>query len=301
MAANIEARDLTKRYGDLVAVAGIDFAVEAGQCFGLLGPNGAGKTSTMRMVCCQSPLTAGELCVEGLDVRTNSRAIKARLGVAPQENNLDPDFTALQNLLVYARYFQMPSDRARRRATEVLELFHLGEKAHSPVRELSGGMKRRLILARALLHEPRIVALDEPTAGLDPQGRHLVWQKLRQLREQGITVLLSTQNMEEAARLCDTLVIMHQGRILAQGSPQALVQHHVGSQVVEVPRDSAGPLLGLLAKADVAWESVEDMVYIFARDGEALRQAAGPVPGAIYRPATLEDVFLRLTGRGLTE
>ncbi|MBI2918097.1 MAG: ABC transporter ATP-binding protein [Chloroflexi bacterium] len=301
MASIVEARGLLKKFGPLVAVAGIDFAVEAGTCFGFLGPNGAGKTSTMRMVCCQSPLTAGQLYVSGLDVRTQGRAIKALLGVVPQENNLDPDFTVLHNLVVYARYFEMPPDTARRRAYEVLDLFHLREKAHSPVRDLSGGMKRRLVLARGLLHEPRILVLDEPTTGLDPQGRHMVWQKLRQLREQGTTVLLSTQNMEEAARLCDWLVIMHQGRILAQGSPADLVREHVGSQVVEVPADAAPAIVGQLSRGDATWEEVEDTVYVFARDREALHRTIGLVPGATYRPATLEDVFLHLTGRGLTE
>lgn len=301
MAVIIRARGLVKKYGPLVAVGGIDFTVEAGQCFGFLGPNGAGKTSTMRMVCCQLPPTAGELYVDGLDVRSQGRAIKARLGVVPQDNNLDPDFTVLHNLMVYARYFEMPKEMARRRALEALDLFHLREKANSPVQELSGGMKRRLVLARGLLHAPRILVLDEPTSGLDPQGRHLVWQKLRQLQERGTTVLLSSQNMEEAARLCDRLVIMHQGRILAQGSPQDLVREHVGSQVAEVPASVAPAFLGQLKASNVVREEVGDTVYIFAQDGEALRQLIGVVPGATYRPATLEDVFLHLTGRGLAE
>jgi len=299
----IQARGLTKRYGELVAVAGIDFSVEAGECFGFLGPNGAGKTSTIRMVCCQSPPTAGELWVDGLEVTTQGRRIKARLGVAPQEINLDPDFTVLHNLLVYARYFGLPTEVARQRAREVLELFHLGEKATSPVQELSGGMKRRLVVARAWIHQPRILVLDEPTAGLDPQARHLVWQKLRQFQAQGTTILLTTQNMEEAARLCHRLVIMHQGRILAQGRPQELVERYVGSQVVEVPLELArrSRLMERLPATPLAWETVEDTVYIFARDGRALLQATGPLEGATYRPATLEDVFLHLTGRGLTE
>jgi len=297
----IQAKGLAKKYGALVAVAGIDFEVSPGECFGFLGPNGAGKTSTMRMVCCQSPPTAGELLVDSLDVRTQGRSIKARLGVVPQENNLDPDFTVWHNLMVYARYFEIPPEKAQQRAREVLEFFHLGEKARSPVQELSGGMKRRLVLARSLLNEPRILVLDEPTTGLDPQGRHLVWQKLRQLQGQGTTVLLSTQNMEEAARLCDRLVIMHQGSILAQGSPEALVQEHVGAHVVEVPAESAGPLREHLKGSNVVWESVEDTLYLFARNGELLRESMGLVAGAVYRPATLEDVFLHLTGRGLAE
>ncbi|MBI2866272.1 MAG: ABC transporter ATP-binding protein [Chloroflexi bacterium] len=301
MSSIVVARGLLKKYGPLIAVAGIDFSVEAGQCFGFLGPNGAGKTSTMRMVCCQSPLTGGELHVDGLDVPTQGRLVKARLGVVPQENNLDPDFTVLQNLLVYARYFHMPEARARQRAEEVLELFQLTEKARSPVQALSGGMRRRLLVARALVHDPRILVLDEPTSGLDPQGRHLVWQKLRQLQDQGITVLLSTQNMEEAARLCDRLVIIHQGRILAQGSPHELVRDYVGSQVMEVPAGLSDHLRELLPGRHFTWESVGDSVYIFAKDGEALGRAAAQVPHAIYRPATLEDVFLHLTGRGLIE
>ncbi|MDZ4278390.1 MAG: ABC transporter ATP-binding protein, partial [Dehalococcoidia bacterium] len=208
MSEIIRARSLTKRFGDLVAVDGIDFAVREGECFGLLGPNGAGKTSTIRMITCVSPVTAGELLVDGMDVRNDGRRIKGILGVVPQEENLDPDLTVWQNLAVFARYFDIPIPVARERAQEVLELFQLMERKNEIVDNLSGGMKRRLIIARALINQPKILILDEPTTGLDPQARHLVWQKLRLLRSQGITMLLTTHYMEEAAHLCDRLVVM---------------------------------------------------------------------------------------------
>ena len=211
----IHARGLTKRFSDLVAVNGIDLTVKAGECFGLLGPNGAGKTSTIRMISCVSPLTSGELFVDGMDVTTSGREIKARLGVVSQEENLDPDLSVQQNLLVYARYFDIPRSEAEQRTEEVLDLFQLGDRRNEVVDNLSGGMKRRLIIARALMSNPTILILDEPTTGLDPQARHLVWRKLRLLQSQGIPLLLTTHYMEEAAHLCDRLVVMHLCKILA--------------------------------------------------------------------------------------
>jgi len=303
----IHARGLVKRFGDFVAVDGIDFSVAEGECFGLLGPNGAGKTSTFRMTTCVSPVTAGELTVGGLDVRTHGREIKAVLGVVQQEENLDPDLTVWQNLTVYARYFDIPIPEARRRAAEVLELFQLMEKRNEIVDTLSGGMKRRLIVARALINSPRILVLDEPTTGLDPQARHLVWQKLRLLRSQGITMLLTTHYMEEAARLCDRIVVMHLGRILAEGTPGELITQHVGAQVLEVHVENGRRELALRIlrrRERVRLEDVEDVLYAFGPQDEwpSLLDEMDQLADAVrLREATLEDVFLRLTGRGLLE
>ncbi len=217
----IEARGLVKRYGEMVAVGGIDFDVRQGECLGVLGPNGAGKTTTVRMVCCFTPITEGSVRVFGLDVARHPREVKALLGICPQEDNLDPDFTVEQNLLVYARYFNTPRASARERAGELLKMMQLDERAKSDIRELSGGMKRRLILARALMNRPRLLILDEPTTGLDPQARHLIWNRTRALRTEGVTVLITTHYMEEAAR-CDRVALLHRGRLLAQGPPAAI-------------------------------------------------------------------------------
>jgi lipooligosaccharide transport system ATP-binding protein len=303
----VRARNLVKRFGDVTAVAGIDFTVAEGECFGFLGPNGAGKTTTIRMISCVSPVTSGELSVAGLDVNTEGRRIKAMLGVVPQEENLDPDLTVWQNLAVFARYFDLPAAEARRRAEEVLELFQLQDKRNEIVDSLSGGMKRRLIIARALINEPRILVLDEPTTGLDPQARHLVWQKLRYLRSQGVTMLLTTHYMEEAAHLCDRLVVMHLGRILAQSAPLDLIERHVGRQVLEV-RIADGRrerIVGLLAERErLRIEDVEDILYVFdpAQQWDDLLAELAAFEDALrLREATLEDVFLQLTGRGLLE
>ncbi len=305
MSEIIRARGLTKRFGDLVAVDGIDFSVDEGECFGMLGPNGAGKTSTIRMISCVSPLTAGELWVSGMDVTTSGREIKARLGVVSQEENLDPDLSVRQNLLVYARYFDIPAAEARARADEVLELFQLDDRRDEIVDNLSGGMKRRLIIARALINQPSILVLDEPTTGLDPQARHLVWRKLRLLQSQGITLLLTTHYMEEAAHLCDRIIIINLGKILAEGTPAGLIEQHVGRQVLELriqdgTRDAA---IEILRRYEgLRLEDVEDLVYVFgpaqewAEVIEALREFRDHVR---LREATMEDVFLQLTGRGL--
>ena len=306
MSEIIRARGLTKRFPELTAVDGIDFSVEAGECFGLLGPNGAGKTSTIKMISCVSPLTSGELLVDGMDVTTSGRQIKARLGVVSQEENLDPDLSVQQNLEVYARYFDIPKDEARRRATEVLELFQLDERRREIVDNLSGGMKRRLIIARALMSNPTILILDEPTTGLDPQARHLVWRKLRLLQSQGITLLLTTHYMEEAAHLCDRLVVMHLGKILAEGSPQDLIERYAGSQVMEV-RLSDGrreEALDVLRSHDgLEFEDeLEDVIYVFKQEQPwepLLAELAAFEQNIRLRESTLEDVFLRLTGRGM--
>lgn len=296
------AQRLTKRFGRFTAVAGIDFVVEDGECVAVLGPNGAGKTSTMRMIACASPITEGLLLVDGLDVMRHPRQVKARIGVVPQSNNLDPDLSVRQNLLAYARYFNIPKREAEQRADEALALFQLTEKANASVDTLSGGMQRRLTIARALINRPLLIVLDEPTTGLDPQARHLVWAKLRQLKESGATMLLTTHYMEEAARLADRVIIMDRGTILAEGTPTALVDTYVGQSVLElrVDREESRPLVDELAGWGADYEATDDAVYVFERNGPS------PVPrsdirDAIRRPATLEDVFLRLAGRSLQE
>lgn len=302
----IRARGLTKRFDGLTAVKGIDFSVEEGECFGLLGPNGAGKTSTIRMTTCVSPVTSGELFVDGLDVRTSGREIKARLGVVSQEENLDPDLSVQQNLQVYARYFDIPADEARRRANEVLELFQLDDRRKEIVDNLSGGMKRRLVIARALMSDPTILVLDEPTTGLDPQARHVVWRKLKLLLSQGITMLLTTHYMEEAAQLCNRLVVMHLGEIKAAGTPVELIERHVGPQVLELHlrhngRAEAMRVLDAHDGLEIE-DELEDVIYVFKQTQPwepLLHDLSAFEPDMQLRAATLEDVFLRLTGRGL--
>ena len=223
----VMARDLVKRYGDFTAVNSISFSVKSGECFGLLGPNGAGKTTTIKMINCVSPVTEGILTVDGMDVQDHPREVKSILGVVPQEDNLDPDLSVRQNLRAYARYFDMPKDVAEKRIDEALHLFQLFERQNDRLDVLSGGMKRRLTIARGLLNQPRILVLDEPTTGLDPQARHLVWQKLRGLRAQGVTMLLTTHYMDEAAHLCDRIVIIDRGKIIEEGTPDGLIENSI--------------------------------------------------------------------------
>lgn len=302
----VEARGLVKSYGSFRAVDGVSFTVLDGECFGILGPNGAGKSTTIKMISCTSPVTAGELTVAGMDVRKRARDVKSVLGIVPQEDNLDPDLSVRQNLIVYARYYGIAKRDALEGIEESLALFQLTEKADARVDDLSGGMKRRLVIARALVHTPRILVLDEPTTGLDPQARHLVWQKLRLLKSRGVTMLLTTHYMDEAAHLCDRLVIVHRGRILTEGKPLALISEHVGDQVLELRMEAAErtPLLGeLQGIPGVAIEEVEDIVYVYGAP-EATRSIAehvGDPSRAFLRPGNLEDVFLRLTGRGLLD
>ena len=306
--ATLLARGLKKSYGEFEAVKGLDFEVFPGECFGFLGPNGAGKTTTMRMIYGASVPTGGELSVVGLEVRGNERAVKRRIGVVPQDNNLDDDLKVRENLLVYGRYFDMPKKAALRRAEELLEFVQLREKSESAVSELSGGMKRRLLIARALINDPDLIVLDEPTTGLDPQARHLVWDKLRDLAREGKTLILTTHYMEEAARLCDRLVIMEGGRIIVGGVPQDLVEEHVSPQVLEFRTDgeSLEKLRSVLADAadDVEEGATGEALLAFTHDSEAVlervRRSGVPVENTVFRQSGLEDVFLRLTGRSLT-
>ncbi len=300
----IETKDLTKKFRDLVAVDHVSLTIEAGECFGLLGPNGAGKTSLIRMIIGVSPPNEGTIRVLGGDPSDSDGRVRAALGVAPQLDNLDPDLTVLQNLTTFARYFDIPRAEARRRAEEVLTLFELTGKSKSQIRELSGGMKRRLILARSLINRPKVLVFDEPTIGLDPQARHLVWDKLQELRSQGTTELLCTQNMDEAEVLCDRMAIMHQGKILSVGSTNELVKRYVGSEVweAEIPSGDGDRVTSELKRAGFDFESYGRKVHIFRlEDKTAGGSAIAGLTGLVRRPATLEDVFFRLTGRSLAE
>jgi len=303
MVVVISARNLTKKYDSFTAVDDISFDVETGRCFGFLGPNGAGKTTAMKMINCISPVTEGELRVLGMDVRGNPREIKAQIGVAPQDNNLDPDFTVVQNLMVYARYFDIGKNVASERAEELLHFMQLVEKRDVKITELSGGMKRRLIIARALMNEPQILILDEPTTGLDPQARHLIWEKVRELKRKGVTVLLTTHYMDEAEELCDRLVIMEKGRILVEDQPRKLIDEVVGTGVISIyqPDDA---ITALAESRGWSYERTIDAIFIYTDDtAEALTtiKERTSTNNATVRNATLEDVFLRLTGRGLRD
>ena len=301
----IEARGLYKEYGGFPAVKHIDFSVERAECFGFLGPNGAGKTTTMNMVQGYTTISGGDLSIFGLDAKRHPREIKARLGVVPQENNLDPDLTVLENLKVYARYYDIPKKDAEERALSLLGFMALSEKKDERIPKLSGGMKRRLMLARALINDPDLIILDEPTTGLDPQARHLIWQKLRGLKRQGRTMVLTTHYMDEAEQLCDRIVIMDEGRILAEGSPESLKEEYIKGTVVEVRMQEDGPqrILAGLEGLDYEYELSGDTLFIRStdRDGLLAKVAAVNGGGFIHRQATLEDVFLKLTGRDLRE
>ncbi|MFX0595258.1 ABC transporter ATP-binding protein [Melissospora conviva] len=303
----IQAKGLVKRFGDFVAVDGIDVEVQAGEAFGFLGPNGAGKSSTMRMIGCVSPPTDGELRILGLDPRREGPAIRGQLGVCPQLDNLDPELTVRENLTTYARYFGIPRRVARRRADELLDFVQLTERADHKVEPLSGGMKRRLTIARALVNEPRMVLLDEPTTGLDPQARHLVWERLFRLKQQGVTLVLTTHYMDEAEQLCDRLVVMDGGRIVAEGAPRDLITRYSTREVVELrfstesQQDFAGKLAGLGERIEV----LPDRILLYVPDGDAavaqVHERALRPEGVLVRRSSLEDVFLHLTGRTLIE
>src|SRR5882672_7562371 len=298
----VQAKSLTKIYGQHHAVEAIDFAVNRGETFGLLGPNGAGKSTTMRMIACRTPLSSGQLFVEGRDVRTQAREIRSLIGVVPQENNLDPDLNVLRNLIVYASYYRIPKRRAAERASELLDFIGLSERADSKIDHLSGGMKRRLMIARALLHEPRLLVLDEPTTGLDPQVRQEIWQKLEELRRvSGVTILLSTHYMEEAEKLCERLVVIDRGQILAAGTPKDLVLARVSRYALEV-RD-VGDLALHPTRNGVSALARNNAHLYFAADAETLTPIMKEYEGRrrMIRLSNLEDVFLQLVSDNESE
>ncbi len=303
----IHARGLTKRFGDFTAVDAVDFDVQPGEAFGFLGPNGAGKTSTMRMIGCISPMTGGTLEVLGMDPRNDGSAIRRRLGVVPQADTLDMELTVMENLVIYGRYFDLSYAECRRRADELLDFVQLTEKADSQVEPLSGGMKRRLTIARSLVNEPDMILLDEPTTGLDPQARHMVWERLYKLKQQGTTLILTTHYMDEAEQLCDRLVVMDKAQIVAEGSPQALISEYASREVLELrfedlrTPDLDGKGQGLIQRS----EQLPDRILLYTDSGEALAEVlhgegVRPV-SQLVRRSSLEDVFLRLTGRRLIE
>jgi lipooligosaccharide transport system ATP-binding protein len=309
----IEAKALTKQFGDYVAVDGIDFTVERGEVFGFLGPNGAGKTTTMRMIACVSPRTDGGLTVLGLDPHDHGAEIRGRIGVVPQDDNLDTELTVWDNLVIYGRYFGMPLAEIRRRATDLLEFARLTDRRDDRVDPLSGGMKRRLTIARGLMNQPELLLLDEPTTGLDPQARHLLWERLYRLKREGVTQVLTTHYMEEAEQLCDRLVIMDAGRIVAEGSPRSLVERYSTREVVELRyptpevQETALAPLQALVETDGAEriEPLADRVLIYTDVGDHTVSRLD-IDGAVHesvlvRRSSLEDVFLRLTGRSLEE
>ncbi len=303
----IHARGLTKRFGGFTAVDAVDFDVAPGESFGFLGPNGAGKTSTMRMIACVSPVTDGTLRVLGKNPSTEGPAIRARIGVVPQQDTLDMELTVRENLTIYGRYFDLPRPVIRRRVDELLDFVQLTERSGDQVEPLSGGMKRRLTIARSLVNEPDLLLLDEPTTGLDPQARHLLWDRLYRLKQRGVTLVLTTHYMDEAEQLCDRLVVMDHARIVAEGSPRQLIEQHSTREVLEM-RFPVGVQETLDGQLDDLGERVErlpDRVLVYADDGEAaseLAHARGLRPEMVLvRRSSLEDVFLRLTGRSLVD
>src|SRR6266567_4178599 len=304
----VRARGLTKRFGDFTAVDGIDFDLYCGEAFGFLGPNGAGKSSTMRMIGCVSPPTSGELTILGRDPVRDGSAIRARLGVVPQEDTLDVELTVRENLLVYGRYFGLPRRVIRERTAALLEFVQLADRARDRVDRLSGGLKRRLTIARSLINEPEILILDEPTTGLDPQARHVVWDRLFRIKQRGVTLILTTHYMDEAEQLCDRLVVMDRGKIAAEGSPRQLIERYSTPEVLELRFDpdrhqvAAEKLAGVPAERR---EVLADRILLYVTDGDATLaavRALGLEPlTSLVRRSTLEDVFLRLTGRRLED
>ncbi|HVR31876.1 MAG TPA: ABC transporter ATP-binding protein [Acidimicrobiia bacterium] len=303
----VSARALTKHFGDFVAVDSVDFDVRPGEAFGFLGPNGAGKSSTMRMIGAVSPITSGDLTVFGLDPAADGREIRSRLGVVPQDDNLDQELTVEENLIIYGRYFDLPRSVIRPRIDELLAFTQLEDRRHSRVEPLSGGMKRRLTIARSLISQPDLVLLDEPTTGLDPQARHLLWERLYQLKERGVTLIITTHYMDEAEQLCDRLVIMDRGKIVAEGSPAQLIANHTTREVLELRfrsegrQESIDRLQGIGKKLEV----LADRVLVSTEDAEASlaevwARELHPVANLVRR-STLEDVFLALTGRTLVD
>jgi lipooligosaccharide transport system ATP-binding protein len=304
----VRAKALTKRFGDQLAVDGVDFGVRRGEVFGFLGPNGAGKTTIMRMIACVSPVSDGDLSVLGMDPRHDGPAIRARLGIVPQEDNLDTELTVWDNLVVYGRYFGLPLAVIRERAAELLAFARLDERRDSRVDPLSGGMKRRLTIARALINRPDLVLLDEPTTGLDPQARHLLWERLYRLKREGVTLVLTTHYMDEAEQLCDRLVIMDEGSIVAEGSPRQLIERYSTREVVELrfsTHEEQEAVLARLAGVGERIEPLGDRILVYTAQGDetaAELSAYGIHPDSVLvRRSSLEDVFLRLTGRSLED
>ena len=305
--AVIEARDLTKKYGEFTAVDGISFEVAPGESFGLLGPNGAGKSTTMRMIGGTSLRTSGTLNVLGLDPETHGPQVRASLGVVPQQDSLDEELRARDNLIVYGRYFGLPRDYLQRKADELLEFAQLTDKAKEKVQALSGGMKRRLTIARGLVNEPRVLLLDEPTTGLDPQARHILWDRLFRLKEQGVTLVVTTHFMDEAEQLCDRLIVIDHGTIVAEGSPQTLIRDYSTREVVEVRFGSSrnATMEAQMRQLAERIEVLPDRILLYDDAGEALldeinRRGLNPLTSLVRR-SSLEDVFLRLTGRSLID
>ena len=301
----IHARGLVKRFGDLVAVDGIDLDVKRGEAFGFLGPNGAGKSSTMRMIGCVSPVTDGTLRILGQDPSSHGAQIRARLGVVPQQDTLDFELTVRENVLIYGRYFGLSRRELKPRIDELLDFVQLTERAEDKVEPLSGGMKRRLTIARSLVNDPDLLLLDEPTTGLDPQARHVVWDRLFRLKQQGKTFVVTTHYMDEAEQLCDRLVVMDHGAIAAEGSPWELIQRYSTREVVEVRFDDERPLNGVFENAAERVEDLPDRVLLYTQDGDATAAAIAdrglPPHSTLIRRSTLEDVFLHLTGRTLVD
>jgi lipooligosaccharide transport system ATP-binding protein len=303
----IHARGLTKRFGGFTAVDGIDLDVAPGESFGFLGPNGAGKTSAMRMIACVSPVTAGTLRVLGMDPAVDGPRIRARLGVVPQQDTLDMELTVRENLLIYGRYFDLPRPVIRQRVDELLEFVQLADRGKDQVEPLSGGMKRRLTIARSLVNEPDLLLLDEPTTGLDPQARHLLWDRLYRLKQKGVTLVLTTHYMDEAEQLCDRLVVMDHAKIVAEGSPRELIERHSSREVLEMrfPVGVQDSLDGQLDGLGDRVERLPDRVLVYAPDGEVAAEEAharGLRPEmTLVRRSSLEDVFLRLTRRSLVD
>jgi len=299
-----EGRSLVKRYGDKTVVNGIHFQIKRGECFGFLGPNGAGKTSTMKMMYCASPVSGGGLHVLGLDVTKRGQEIKKRIGIVPQEDGLDTDFTVLENLIIYASYHNIPRELAERRARELLRFMQIDEKSTSPVDELSGGMKRRLTIARGMINAPEMLFLDEPTTGLDPQARLLIWDNLRTLKKGGMSMVITTHYMEEAEQICDRLVIMDHGKIHCEGSPKDLIKEHIGHEVVEFTCEDADKnYLIDKVKAHYDYQVIRNRFHLFIKEGQDGKQALSMIPSddMTVRKATLEDVFLKVAGHELRE
>ena len=303
--ALVEAKNLSKKFGDFTAVDSVDFTIQEGEAFGFLGPNGAGKTSTMRMIASVSPVSAGELKVLDMDPAKQGAQIRARLGVVPQEDNLDTELTVWENLYLYGRYFDIPPAEIRSRIDELLEFTQLSDRRDSRVEPLSGGMKRRLTIARSLINEPDVLLLDEPTTGLDPQARHVLWDRLYRLKQRGVTLIITTHYMDEAEQLCDRLVVMDKARIVAEGSPRALIEEYATREVVELRFNETNPGEGALDGIAKRVEILPDRVLLYTDDADATIDAVHErkldPDSLLVRRSSLEDVFLRLTGRSLVD